>query len=87
MVILIKGVIIICISCISTCSILPEHCTGSRKFKVFCFQQITKKIPIYMKCLKCLGFIILLLQQRKECLRFPPSGLEKVKTIGYVYSL
>lgn len=43
MVILIKGVIIICISCISTCSILPEHCTGRRKFKVFCFQQITKK--------------------------------------------
>lgn len=87
MVILIKGVIIICISCISTCSILPEHCTGRRKFKGFCFQQITIKIPIYMKCLKCLGFIILLLQQRKKCLRFPPSGLQKVKTISYVYSL
>lgn len=87
MVILIKGVIIICISCISTCSILPEHCTGRRKFKGFCFQQITIKIPIYMKCLKCLSFIILLLQQRKKCLRFPPSGLQKVKTIGYVYSL
>lgn len=64
MVILIKGVIIICIS---TCSILPEHCTGRKKLKGFCFQQITIKIPIDMKCLKCLGFIILLLQQRKEC--------------------